>query len=132
MTDKAEKAAEVVTSARLSNDVRRKKTAFECVIYSAHQLVSKLRKLDGFIQHFTSNLMALDLKLEDTLTFKQGKAEGEKKNRDKMILSLYRNTRLSIQKIAQTADVPEQYVIDLIKESEKEEPQPKKLPKKRK
>ncbi len=96
------------------------------------EVLSKLRKLDGFIQHFTTNLMALDLKLEDTLTYKQGKAEGEKKNRDKMILSLYKNTKLSIHKIAQTADVPEQYVIDLIKESEKEEtPSQKRTKKKR-
>ena len=30
-----------------------------------NQLVSKLPKLDGFIQHFTSNLVALDLEMED-------------------------------------------------------------------
>ena len=30
-----------------------------------NQHVSKLRKLDGFIQHFTSNLVVLDLEMED-------------------------------------------------------------------
>ncbi len=75
------------------------------------EVLSKLRNLEGFIQEFTQNIMALDLKLEDTFTFKQG----EKKNRDKMILSLYRNTKLGIQKIALAADVSEQYVIDLLK-----------------
>ena len=85
------------------------------------EVLSKLRKLDGFIQHFTSNLMALDLKLEDTLTFKQGKAEGEKKNRDKMILSLYRKGKIKIQDIADAADVSVQYVKDLIEASKNEE-----------
>ena len=61
--------------------------------------------------------MALDLKLEDTFTFKQG----EKKKLDKMILSFYKNTKLSIQKIALAAEVSEQYVIDLIEASEKSE-----------
>ena len=38
--------------------------------------------------------MALDLRIEDTFTFKkgklEGKLEGEKKEKDKMILSLYK------------------------------------------
>ncbi len=75
------------------------------------EMLSKLRNLDGFIKEFTQNNMALNLKLEDTFTFRQG----EKKKQDKMILSLYRNTKLGIQKIALTADVSEQYVIDLLK-----------------
>ena len=79
------------------------------------EMLSKLRNLDGFIKEFTQNNMALNLKLEDTFTFKQGESKGEKKKQDKMILSLYRNTKLGIQKIALTADVSEQYVIDLLK-----------------
>jgi hypothetical protein len=59
--------------------------------------------------------MALDLKLEETFTYKKGKSEGEKKNRDKMILSFYKNTKQSIREIAISADVSEQYVIDLLK-----------------
>jgi hypothetical protein len=94
--------------------------------------VSKLRNLDGFIQHYIQHTMALELKLEDTFTYKKGKIEGEKKNRDKMILALYENTKLSIQKIAVTAEVSEQYVLDLIKESGIEELRDKKLPKKKK
>jgi hypothetical protein len=85
------------------------------------EVLSKLRKLDGFIQHFTSKLMALDLKLEDTLTFKQGEKQGEKKNRDKMILSLYRKGKFKIQDIADAADVSVQYVKDLIEASKNEE-----------
>jgi hypothetical protein len=85
------------------------------------EILSKLRKLDGFIQQFTQNIMALDLKLEDTFTFKQGESKGEKKKLDKMILSFYKNTKLSIQKIALAAEVSEQYVIDLIEASEKSE-----------
>ena len=49
------------------------------------EVLSKLRNLDGFIQHFIQNSMALNLKIEDTFTFKQG----EKKKQDKIILSLY-------------------------------------------
>lgn len=85
------------------------------------EVLSKLRKLDGFIQHFISKLMALDLKLEDTLTFKQGEKQGEKKNRDKMILSLYRKGKFKIQDIADAADVSVQYVKDLIEASKNEE-----------
>jgi hypothetical protein len=80
--------------------------------------------------------MALELKIEDTFTYKtgkkQGKIEGEKNNRDKMILSLYKNTKLSIHEIAISADVSEQYVLDLIKEAEKVETIPLKRAKKKK
>jgi hypothetical protein len=62
------------------------------------EVLSKLRNLDGFIQHYIQNTMALELKIEDTFTYKtgkkQGKIEGEKNNRDKMILSFYKNTKL--------------------------------------
>jgi transposase-like protein len=76
--------------------------------------------------------MALELKIEDTFTYKKGKIEGENKKRDRMILALYENTKLSIQKIALTAEVSEQYVLDLIKESCIEEVNSKRLPKKKK
>jgi hypothetical protein len=94
------------------------------------EILSKLRKLDGFIQQFTQNIMALDLKLEDTFTYKKG----AKVTRDEMILSFYKNTKLSIQKISLAAGVSEQYVIDLIEASEKTESeavQNKKLSKKK-
>jgi hypothetical protein len=65
--------------------------------------------------------MALDLKLEDTLTFKQGEKKGEKNKQDKMILSLYRKGKIKIQDIADAADVSVQYVKDLIETSKNEE-----------
>jgi hypothetical protein len=61
--------------------------------------------------------MALDLKIEDTLTFKQG----EKKKQDKMILSLYRKGKIKIQDIADYAEVSIQYVKDLIETAQNEE-----------
>jgi hypothetical protein len=78
------------------------------------EILSKLRNLEGFIQEFTQNIMALDLKLEDTFTFKQGESKGEKNNRDKMILSLYRKGKLTLEDIADAAEVSVQYVKDLI------------------
>jgi len=60
----------------------------------SYRFLSKLRNLDGIIQHYIQNTMALDLRIEDTFTFKkgklEGKLEGEKKEKDKMILSLYK------------------------------------------
>jgi hypothetical protein len=41
------------------------------------EVLSKLRNLDGFIQNFILNTMALKLKLEDTFTFKQGRTQGK-------------------------------------------------------
>ena len=41
------------------------------------EVLSKLRNLDGFIQHYIQNTMALDLKIEDTFTYKKGKLEGK-------------------------------------------------------
>jgi hypothetical protein len=94
-------------------------------------VLSKLRNLDGFIQHYIQNTMALDLKIEDTFTFKKGKLEGEKigekrgekrgekKNRDKMILSLYKKGKLSLVDISDAAEVSVEYVVALIKEADK-------------
>jgi predicted transposase YdaD len=77
--------------------------------------------------------MALDLKIEDTFTFKQGKLEGEKigekigekpgeklgekKNRDKMILSLYRKGKFNIEDIADAAEVSVEYVKEFVKQT---------------
>ena len=118
-----------MTRARLYNDVRRKKTAFECVIYFAHQLVSKLRNLDGFIQQYIENYMALELKIEDTFTYKKGKKEGkiegkiegklegeivgENRKRDKMILAMLKKNKYSIVEIAEIAEVSVDYVKEL-------------------
>jgi len=72
--------------------------------------------------------MALNLKIEDTFTFKQGKSqgkiegkiEGEKKKQDKMILSFYKKGKLSIQDIADAAEVTVEYVETVIREAEKD------------
>ena len=61
--------------------------------------------------------MALDLKIEDTLTFKQG----EKKKQDKMILALYRKGKIKIKDIADAAEVSVQYVLDLVEAAKNEE-----------
>jgi hypothetical protein len=79
------------------------------------QVLSKLSNLDVFIQHFIQNTMALNLKIEDTFTFKKGKIEGEKKEKDKMILSLYKMKKLSIMEIALAAGVTVEYVEIVIK-----------------
>jgi predicted HTH domain antitoxin len=88
------------------------------------EVLSKLRNLDGFIQHFIQNTMALNLKIEDTFTFKQGKSqgkiEGEKKKQDKMILSLYKKGKFSAQDIADAAEVTVEYVEAIIREAEKD------------
>jgi DNA-directed RNA polymerase specialized sigma subunit len=59
--------------------------------------------------------MALELKIEDTFTYKQG----ENKKRDKMILALYKKEKLSIEDIADAAEVSVEYVKNLVKQSEK-------------
>jgi predicted transposase/invertase (TIGR01784 family) len=93
------------------------------------EILSKLRNLDDFIQRYILNTMALDLKIEDTFTFKRGKMEGkiegekrgekrgEKKKRDKMILSLYQKGKLSVEDIADAAEVSVEYVLKLVKKS---------------
>lgn len=75
--------------------------------------------------------MALDLKIEDTFTFKKGKLEGEKigekrgekrgekKNRDKMILTMLKKKKYSIEEIAEIAEVSVEYVKELVKNVEK-------------
>jgi predicted transposase/invertase (TIGR01784 family) len=87
------------------------------------EILSKLRNLDVIIQQYIQNTMALDLKIEDTFTYKKGKLEGtlegEKKEKDKMIISLYKKGKLSIQDIADAAEVSVEYVEALIKEAEK-------------
>jgi len=87
------------------------------------EILSKLRNLDVIIQQYIQNTMALDLKIEDTFTYKkgklEGKLEGEKKEKDKMIISLYKKGKLSIQDIADAAEVSVEYVEALIKEAEK-------------
>jgi len=81
------------------------------------EVLSKLRNLDGFIQHYIQNTMALELKLEDTFTYKkgkiEGKIEGENKKRDKMILALYNKGKFSIDDIADAAEVSVEYVKNL-------------------
>ncbi len=80
--------------------------------------------------------MALELKMEDTFTYKQGKREGElkgkregelkgklegkregeKEKRDKIILALINKGKLSIDDIADAAEVSVEYVKELAKQ----------------
>jgi predicted transposase YdaD len=97
------------------------------------EVLSKLRNLDGFIQHYIQNTMALELKIEDTFTYREGKLkgkiegeikgkiegekEGEKKKRDKMILAMLKKGKYSYEEIAEIAEVSVKYVQDLHKKS---------------
>jgi hypothetical protein len=87
------------------------------------EVLSKLRNLDGIIQQYIQNNMALELKIEDTFTYKKGKLEGEKrgekKEKDKMILSLFKKGKFNLEDIADAAEVSVEYVEALIKEAEK-------------
>ena len=93
------------------------------------EVLSKLRNLDGFIQHYILNNMALELKMEDTFTYKQGKIEGklegelkgkregkregEKEKRDKMILAMLKKGSNSLEEISEIAEVSVDYVKEL-------------------
>ena len=93
-------------------------------LQSSDEVISKLRNLDGFIQHYIEKYMALELKIEDTFTYKkgrkQGKLEGEivggNKKRDKMILALINKGKFSIEDIADAAEVSVDYVKELTKQ----------------
>ena len=65
--------------------------------------------------------MALELKIEDTFTYREGKMkgkiEGEKKKRDKMILAMLKKGKYSHEEIAEIAEVSVKYVQDLLKKS---------------
>ncbi len=85
--------------------------------------------------------MALELKIEDTFTFKKGKIQGkiegkiegkkegkkegkiegeilgEKKNRDKMIMAMLKKGKNSLDEIAEIAEVTVDYVKELMKKS---------------
>jgi predicted transposase YdaD len=92
-------------------------------------VLSKLRNLDSFIQHYIQNTMALELKIEDTFTYREGKMkgkiegeikgkiEGEKKNRYKVILTMLKKGKYSHEEIAEIAEVSVKYVQDLHKKS---------------
>ena len=89
------------------------------------EVISKLRNLDGFIQQYIENYMALELKIEDTFTYKKGKKEGklegklegeivgENRKRDKMILAMLKKKKYSVAEIAEIAEVSVDYVKEL-------------------
>jgi hypothetical protein len=78
------------------------------------EVLSKLRNLDDFIQQFILENMALDLKMEDTFTFKEGKKEGKMEGKmekqDKMILAFLKKGKFSHEDIAEAAEVSLDYV----------------------
>jgi predicted transposase YdaD len=75
--------------------------------------------------------MPIEIKLEETFLFKKGEEKGEKrgekcgekrgekKNRDRMILALYKKGKFNIEDIAEAAEVSVEYVKELVKNVEK-------------
>ncbi len=67
--------------------------------------------------------MPIEIKLEETFLFKKGEEKGkilgekrgEKKNRDKMILTMLKKNKYSIEEIAEIAEVSVEYVKELVK-----------------
>jgi predicted transposase YdaD len=76
-------------------------------------------------------IMPIEIKLEETYLFKKGEEKGkilgekrgekrgEKKNRDRMILALYKKGKLNIEDIAEAAEVSVEYVKELVNNVEK-------------
>jgi hypothetical protein len=60
--------------------------------------------------------MALDLKIEDTFTFKEGKKEGKMEKQDKMILAFLKKGKFSHEDIAEAAEVSLDYVKKIAEE----------------
>lgn len=79
------------------------------------EVISKIRNLDGFIQQFIKHSMALELKLEETFTYKEGKKKGKKEGKKEVILELLKKAKLSIEEIAEVAKVSVEYVNKLAK-----------------
>ncbi len=67
--------------------------------------------------------MPIEIKLEETFLFKKGEEKGKilgekrgkKKNRDKMILTMLKKNKYSIEEIAEIAEVSVEYVKELVK-----------------
>ena len=78
-----------------------------------------------------NKIMPIEIKLEETFLFKKGEEKGEKrgekcgekrgekKNRDRMILALYKKGKFNIEDIAEAAEVSVEYVKELVKNVEK-------------
>jgi predicted transposase YdaD len=70
-----------------------------------------------------NKIMPIEIKLEETFLFKKGEEKGkilgekrgEKKNRDKMILTMLKKNKYSIEEIAEIAEVSVEYVKELVK-----------------
>lgn len=84
------------------------------------EVISKIRNLDGFIKDFIQNNMALELKLEDTFTYKEGKKEGKRQGKKEVILELLKRKKLNVEEIAEVAKVTIEYVLELAKRTDKD------------
>jgi predicted transposase YdaD len=70
-----------------------------------------------------NKIMPIEIKLEETFLFKKGEEKGKilgekrgkKKNRDKMILTMLKKNKYSIEEIAEIAEVSVEYVKELVK-----------------
>jgi predicted transposase YdaD len=95
------------------------------------EVISKIRNLGNFIQKYIEKNMTLELKLEDSFTYKkgkregrregkrEGKREGEKENRDKMILAMLKKEKYSIKEISEIAEVSAEYIKALAEQAKK-------------
>ncbi len=73
--------------------------------------------------------MPIEIKLEETFLFKKGEEKGEKrgekrgeergeiKKRDKIILTMLKKKKYSIEEISEIAEVSVEYVKELVKKS---------------
>ena len=68
------------------------------------------------LKEFIQNIMALDLKLKDMFTFKQG----EIKNHNKMILTMLKKKKYGFYEIVEIKEVSDDYMTELLKKSPKE------------
>ena len=70
-----------------------------------------------------NKIMPIEIKLEEIFLFKKGEEKGKilgekrgkKKNRDKMILTMLKKNKYSIEEIAEIAEVSVEYVKELVK-----------------
>jgi predicted transposase/invertase (TIGR01784 family) len=89
------------------------------------EILSKLRNLEDIFKTLIQKIMPLEIKIEETFIYKEGKVkgriegkeegkiEGKKEGKIEMILALLKKGELSQEKIADAADVSLEYVKEL-------------------
>jgi hypothetical protein len=87
------------------------------------EVLAGMRNFSVPFKTILNKIMPIEIKLEETYLFKKGEEKGEKrgekrgekKNRDRVILALYNKGKLSIEDIADAAEVSVEYVKELVK-----------------